>query len=102
MTAGTLVAVGPAEPAGTGAQCRFCQSPLAPVGGRGRPASYCGERCRRLAEFRVRVLRRRHAALEMLVRVAGVDERAWELVEIERELAQLGAAVRYLFISPPG
>jgi hypothetical protein len=38
--------------------------------------------------------------LEVIVRVAGVDERARELVDVERELAQLGASVRYLFISP--
>jgi hypothetical protein len=100
VTAGTLVAVEPPRPAADGAQCRLCQSPLAPVGGRGRPASYCNARCRRLAEFRVRRLRRRHAELEVIVRVAGVDERARELVDVERELAQLGASVRYLFISP--
>jgi hypothetical protein len=93
MNAGTVVAV----------PCRLCgESVVLVPGRRGRPASYCGPRCRRRAEFRVRALRRRHARLEMQVRVCGVDEFGAQLVELEREIVRLGAEVRYVFISPPG
>jgi len=81
--------------------CRLCGESVVRVPGRrGRPASYCGPRCRRRAEFRVRALRRRHAALEMQVRVCGVDEFGAQLVELERELVLLGVRVRALFVSP--
>jgi hypothetical protein len=95
MNAGTVVAV----------PCRLCgESVVLVPGRRGRPASYCDGRCRRRAEFRVRALRRRHARLEMQVRVCGVDAAGAELVELERELALLGVRVRALFVasvSPP-
>lgn len=100
MTAGTLLAARPLE-IGVGSRCRWCSSPLVSAGGRGRPASYCGGRCRRLAEFRVRSLRNAHGRLEMTVRVEGGVENRLRLRELECEIARLGSQVRFVFLHRP-
>lgn len=48
--------------------CLKCRAPLAPHTGPGRPASYCGKACRRLAEFEARRLDRRIAGYEEQLR----------------------------------
>lgn len=40
-------------------KCASCAAPLESHAGPGRPATYCSEGCRRLAEFRIRTLVRR-------------------------------------------
>ncbi|MGE0583467.1 MAG: hypothetical protein AB7P31_15195 [Steroidobacteraceae bacterium] len=88
--------------------CATCGTPLDPREGPGRPATYCGEPCRRLAEFQIRSLVRRidRAALELRelqakarAQVFDSDERRrrvrvlrrW-LVEDRAELARLVGA----------
>lgn len=48
--------------------CLKCSSPLEPRAGAGRPAIYCGEPCRRLAEYEIRRLDRRMAGYEQELR----------------------------------
>jgi hypothetical protein len=44
--------------------CAVCDTPLQLKEGPGRPPTYCGEGCRRLAEMRIRLVTRRLAAYE--------------------------------------
>jgi hypothetical protein len=44
--------------------CAVCVMPLQLKEGPGRPPTYCGEGCRRLAEMRIRLVTRRLAAYE--------------------------------------
>lgn len=48
--------------------CLKCGATLAPAEGPGRPSTYCGEACRRLAEFELRRLDRRLAKYEAELR----------------------------------
>ncbi|RTL08574.1 MAG: hypothetical protein EKK62_06895 [Acidimicrobiia bacterium] len=45
--------------------CAKCGTALAPYAGTGRPSAYCGEVCRRLAEYEIKRIDRRLAAYEL-------------------------------------
>jgi|CXWK01.1.fsa_nt_gi hypothetical protein len=53
--------------------CLKCRAPLAPHTGPGRPASYCGSACRRLAEYEIRRIDRRLADYVLKLREAQAD-----------------------------
>jgi hypothetical protein len=57
-------------------------------------------RCRKLAELRVRVLRREHAALEMEIRIVGGLDNRLRLRALEAEIVPLGSSVRFVFTPP--
>ena len=48
--------------------CAKCRTPLAPYAGSGRPSAYCGEACRRLAEYEIKRIDRRLARDQLQLR----------------------------------
>jgi hypothetical protein len=61
--------------------CASCGGPLEQHSGPGRPSTYCGEGCRRIAEFRIRALTRRIDRTEVEIReleFKARDREAWD------------------------
>jgi hypothetical protein len=79
--------------------CRKCGADLPARPRRGRPAAYCSEPCRRLAEYEIRRIDRR---LELLVNVVSECHLGWndhtlaEVAMYEAEAARLEGRLRDL------
>jgi hypothetical protein len=56
------------------AACAVCGADLEPRSGPGRPPRYCGEACRRIAEFKLRALVRRIERQEIELRELAVRD----------------------------
>ena len=54
-------------------KCQSCGADLEPSTGPGRPKAYCGEGCRRVAEFQIRALVRRIERYELEQRELKAD-----------------------------
>lgn len=83
--------------------CASCGTPLEPHAGRGRPARYCGEPCRRYAEFQIRTIVRRLDKLEIELRELKAgngyyddDERGNRMRNVRRWIKQDSAKLRAL------
>ena len=88
--------------------CLKCSSPLEPRAGAGRPAIYCGEPCRRLAEYEIRRLDRRIAGYEQELRGLRYDgpgfddsERLKRMRALRRWIAADEARLRLLLGGQP-
>lgn len=71
--------------------CATCGTPLEPREGPGRPSTYCGEPCRRLAEYRLRSLAKRIDAGEMQLRRLLAERGYGDPEERRRRVCQLRA-----------
>jgi len=72
--------------------CATCGAELPPKEGPGRPPTYCGEACRRLAEWRIRMLARRIAGYELEQRglkFEGPSDNEWDERERQRRMRAL-------------
>jgi hypothetical protein len=86
-------------------KCRVCGEPLPPPKATGRPASYCGPACRRVAEAertrigRLLLLLERQRSDRLVAAVVGVfnPEANQRAIELERQIAEATAKLRASF-----